>query len=177
MFFMINWNMQLYYFDMGDGIWVYFNSIQLVYMSFIKMVFNLFVFKNDIFKLKEMEDKKEKFKIEEVKKGEDKGKEKIDKKEKLVVIDFDDLEVWVCILFLKVGNFGGIMVFDGKLVFVWGVNIGLEKRGVLLQYFDLKERVEKIILVSVGGVVKMVDGKVLLVSDKGKYGIVKFVLN
>ena len=175
LFFMTNRNLQPHYSDMGDGTWVYPNSTQLAYMSLTKTAPNLLAPKNDNFKPKETEDKKEKPKTEEAKKAEDKdkGKEKAEKKGNLVSIDFDDLEARVRILPPKAGNFGGIMAFDNKLVFVRGANTGSEKRGASLQYFDLKARDEKTILASVGGVVKTADGKALLVSDKGRYGIIK----
>lgn len=165
LFFMTNRNMQPHYSDLGDGTWVYPNSTQLAYLSLTKEAPNLLAPKNDSLEKEEKKGKEEK--------PEEGEKEKPEAKEKLVTIDFDDIESRVRILPPKAGNFGGMMAFENKLVFVRGANTGSEKRGSSLQYFDLKEREEKTILASVNQAVKTADGKALLVRDKTMYGIIK----
>lgn len=171
LFFMTNRNMQPHYSDLGDGTWVYPNSTQLAYMSLTEEAPNLLAPKNDTFKKEEK--KKEGEKKEKEEKPEAGEKKKPEAKKTTVQIDLADIESRVRILPPKAGNFGGIMAFENKLVYVRGANTGSEKRGSSLQYFDLKNREEKTILASVNQVVKTADGKSMLVRNRNNFGIIK----
>jgi tricorn protease len=184
LFFLSDRNMSPHYSDMGDGTWVYPNSTQIAYVALTKDSPSLLAPKNDEVEIEEDEEEiskdtsDEKGEEKSMKEGtEDQNKKESDKKEDKdkiaeVEIDFDDIESRVRILPPDAGNFNGIMAFDGKIVFVRGSNTGSENRGAKLMYFDLKEREEKTIMESLNSVEKTADGKMLLVSDKGQYGII-----
>ena len=63
--------------------------------------------------------------------------------------------------------------FEGKLVYLRRPNTGSGGRTSSLHYFDLKEREEKEVMGSVSRATATADGKQLLVSSGGKYGIIK----
>ena len=188
LFFMTDRHMQPHYSDMGDGTWVYPNATQLAYVSLTSDAPNLLAPKNDEVEEKKKDEKTEEKeteeKADEKKKGKKKGKESDEKEEGnadkdeeedkvIVTIDFNDIESRVRILPPEASNFGNLMAFEDKLVFVRRANTGSEKEGASLEFFDLKERVEKTILESVSRAQKTADGEAILVQNEGKYVIVK----
>lgn len=135
------------YFDMGDGIWVYLNVMQVVVISLIKDVLFLFVVCNDEVEVEE--DKEEKKEEEEEKEGEE---EKEEEKDNSIVIDFEDMELCLVILLFDVGNIGGLMFFKGKFVYVCILNMGFGDCNVKLVVYDFKEREEKFVIENINGV-------------------------
>lgn len=184
LFFYSDQEFRPHYSDMGDGTWVYPNSTRIAVLSLTKDAPNLFAPKNDAVKVEEAGKKEEEpKKVEEgAKKTKKKGKketpkDKADKPKKdkvpLVKIDFDNIEARLRLLSPKGGNFGGLFAFKDKLLFVRSANTGSEKRGRTLMMLDLKEMEEKSVMAGVGRVSLTADKKSLLVSSKGKYGIIK----
>ncbi|MEL6922415.1 MAG: PDZ domain-containing protein [Bacteroidota bacterium] len=169
LFFMTDRNMQPHYSDMGDGTWVYPNATQLAYLSLTTEAPNLLAPKNDSLPEEKKEEKEEKKEAAE----KEKSAEKKEEKSKDIAIDFEDIEARVRVLPARAGNFSALMAVDGKLVYVRRANTGAVKRGASLVFYDFKEKKEQTILESVTRAVKTADGKALLASDKGKYGIVK----
>jgi len=91
----------------------------------------------------------------------------------VVKIDLDGLESRVTILPIKAGNIGWLASFKGKLVYLRHPNTGSESRSASLLYWDLDKREDKSIISDVSRVKLTADGKMLAVSIKGKYGIIK----
>ncbi|MFC1724787.1 PDZ domain-containing protein [candidate division KSB1 bacterium] len=154
LFYITNRNLSAAYSDMGDGTWIYPNSTQIASISLTKDIKSLLYPKND-----------------EVKKDEKKSKK--DTSKVSVKVDFDNLEARLVILPPKAGNIGGLIPFEGKLVYLRFPNTGSGSRSSSLIYYDLEEREEKTIISDVNRISVTADGKSLLVLSKGKYGIIK----
>ncbi len=183
LYFLTNRSMQATYSDMGDGTWVYPNSTQLASVALLKDTPSLLEPRND-----ELEEKKDADSADEKKKGkkakgdkdgsnDDKGEKEDEKPAVEVKIDMENLEERVTILPIKAGNFGWLASFKGKLVYLKGANTGSESRSSSLKYWDLEEREEKSIISDVSHVKQTADGKQMVVSVKGKYGIIKAAEN
>ena len=170
LFYLTNRSLTATYSDMGDGTWIYPNSTQIASLSLTKKVPSLLHPKNDEIKQEEKGDKEEK--KEEKSKTEDKKPPK-DTDAVSVEVDFDNLESRLVLLPPKAGNIGELIPFEGKLVYLRLPNTGSGERTSSLIFYDLEKREEKTIISDVGRVKATADGKSLLVSSKGKYGIVK----
>jgi tricorn protease len=171
LFYLTNRSLTATYSDMGDGTWIYPNSTQIASLSLTKKVPSLLHPKNDDI---------EKDKKDETKEGkkEEKGEEKDKKPEKesapvSVEVDFDNFEARLVILPPKAGNIGGLIPVEGKLVYLRFPNTGSGERSSSLIYYDLEKREEETIISDVERVKATADGKSLLVSSQGKYGIIK----
>jgi len=169
LFYLTNRSLSAAYSDMDDGTWVYPNATQIASLSLTKEVPSLLSPKNDELKKEEKKEKNDK------KEKEDKKTEKAskDSSEITVEVDFENLEARLVLLPPKAGNMGGLIPFEGKLVYQRAPNTGSGEESSSLIFYDLKEREEKTIISDVGRVVATADGKSLLVSSKGKYGIIK----
>lgn len=169
LFFLTNRSLTPAYSDMGDGTWVYPNATQVAAISLTKDAPSLLAARNDEVEVEEdKEEKKEG--DEEEKEGED---EKEEEKDDSIAIDFEDMESRLVILPPDAGNIGGLMPFKGKLVYVRIPNTGSGDRNVKLVVYDLKEREEKPVIENINGARVSADGKSILVSSRGKYGIIK----
>ncbi|MGC9343819.1 MAG: PDZ domain-containing protein, partial [Bacteroidales bacterium] len=73
----------------------------------------------------------------------------------------------------EAGNIAGLIPFDGKLVYLRRPNTGSGGRSSSLHFYDLKEREEKEIMGNISRVAPTADGKAMIVSSQGKYGIIK----
>ncbi|MEM8525010.1 MAG: PDZ domain-containing protein [Bacteroidota bacterium] len=183
LYFLTDRNFVPHYSDMGDGTWVYPNTTQLAVMSLTKDAPDLMAAKNDALELEEKDeggkgkDESGKSKDESGNTKEEKsesGKEKDEKKdEKVVEIDINNIEARVRILPPKAGNMWLLMAAENKVVFRRVPNTGSEKREAALMFYDFKERKEQTILENAGQAYKTADGKALITSSRGKYGIVK----
>ncbi|WP_411893710.1 PDZ domain-containing protein [Winogradskyella sp. A2] len=165
LFFLTSRNFNALYSDMQDGTWIYPNTTQLAAINLSNDSAYLLKAKNDELKAEEKnEDKKE----------EDKnGESKKDSKEKSIKIDWGELESRLVILPVKPGNLNNLMAFDGKVVYRRFPNSGSTGGDPELMYYDLKERKEESIMGKINGVVKIADGKALLVRSGPKFGIIK----
>ncbi len=171
LFYTTNRSMSAIYSDMGDGTWVYPNATQIGAIALTKSVPSLLSPKNDKLELKE----------EKEGEGDDDKKKKKDKtndsngdngNEVKVTIDFDDIESRLVILPPKAGNIGSIMPFEGAIVYRRFPNTGSGENSSSLVRYDLKEREEKTVISDVSRAKVTADGKSLIVSVKGKYGII-----
>lgn len=90
-----------------------------------------------------------------------------------VNIDFDDIESRLTLLSVAPGNFGPLMSFDKKLVFLRQPNTGSEKRSSSLMLYDLDKREEKVVMENVNRAQATADGKAILAQSMGKYGIIQ----
>lgn len=177
LFFLTDRSMDVAYSDMGDGTWIYPNSTQIAAIALNEEVNSLLEPKNDALK-EEKEEKNEEGKEgkkEKEKKGDEKEEPKAD--EVKVEIDLRQMESRLEILPPKAGNIGWLASFEGKLVYRRAANTGSGSRSATLHYYDLKEREEKSILSDVGQAKLTADGKMILVSSKGKYGIIQAAEN
>ena len=160
LFFQTNRNMDPVYSALGDGTWVYPNATQIGAISLSKSVASLLAPKNDTITV--TADKKP-----DEKKPEEKKANGVQ-----VSIDFDGLESRVVILPVKPGNFGKMTAIDDKLVFMRYPRTGSGDNGSTLMYYDVKEREEKTILDKVNNYVVSADGKSILISSNGQFGII-----
>ena len=154
LFYLTNRNFAPHYSDMGDGTWVYPNATQIASLSLTKEAPSLLRPKNDELILDEKKPEKDTSKLS-------------------VKIDFENLEARLVLLPAKAGNIGGLMTFEGKLVYFRIPNTGSGERSASLILYDLEKREEKPIMSSVNSAVVTADGKSILVSSQGKYGIIK----
>jgi len=181
LYYLTDRSMSASYSDMGDGTWIYSNATQLAAVALSSETSYILKPKNDELKKeddkgKEAEDKEEKEKDKKEKKGKEK-EEDVDKKDDKakveVKIDLEDMESRLTIIPVKPGNLGWIASFKGKIVYLRYPNTGSGSRSASLMYWDLEEREEKTIMSDVSQVKLTADGKMLAVSVKGKYGVIK----
>ena len=158
LFYTTNRNMNPSYSSLGDGTWVYPNSTQIAALSLTKDTPSLLHPKNDAFPQKK-----------EVKEETDKETEE----DSGIKIDLDGIEARLTILPPAAGNIGALMPFDGKLVYLRFSNTGASFAPPSLMVYDLNGREEKPVMSGVGGAVVTADGKSILVSSRGQYGIIK----
>ncbi len=174
LFYLTNRSLTATYSDMGDGTWIYPNSTQIASLSLTNKAPSLLNPQNDEIKKEEKEDKAEK--QPEKKETEDKKPQ-----EAAVVspveVAFDNMEARLVILPPKAGNIGALIPFEGKLVYLRLPNTGSGERTSSLIYYDLEKREEKTIISDVNRVKATSDGKSLLVSSMGKYGIIQAAPN
>ncbi len=140
------------YSDMGDGTWIYPNSTRIAAISLTKDAPSLMAPKND--------DQEEK-------------KAAKDTSKVVVKVDFENIESRAVLLPAKAGNIRGIMAFEGKIVYWRSPNTGSDEQSASLLVYDLATREEKSVMSDVGRVTLTADGKSLLVSSGGKYGIIQ----
>ncbi|MCK4746236.1 MAG: PD40 domain-containing protein, partial [Bacteroidales bacterium] len=169
LYFLTDRNLSATYSDMSDGTWVYPNATQVAAISLTTEIPTLLYPKNDAMKLQsEKEGKNERKKGESGDEVEKDSTKKVD-----VKIDLEDMESRLVILPPKAGNIGWLASFKGKLVYLRFPNTGSESLSASLVYYDLEKREEKTIIADVNDASLTADGKFILVSVKGKYGIVK----
>lgn len=160
LFYLTNRDFSANYSDM-DNTWIYPNSTQIASVSLTKNAPSLLKPKNDALELP---------------KDEDEGKEESEEKEddeKALEIDLDDIESRLVILPPDAGNIGALMPFDGKLVFLKFPNTGSNDRGASLMVYDIDERESNEVISNINGATVTADGKSILVSSRGQYGIIK----
>ncbi len=154
LFYLTNRSLSANYSDMGDGTWIYPNTTQIASLSLTREIPSLLQPKNDELDKDDKKTPKDTSKIS-------------------VKIDFDHLEARLAILPPKPGNIGWLAPFEGKLVYLRGANTGSGETSETLIVYDLEKREEKTVLSDVGSAVVTADGKSILVSSKGQYGIIK----
>lgn len=170
LFYLTNRNMDAEYSALGDGTWIYPNATQIASISLKSEIPSLLVAKNDTVAIKKEEEKAE-AKAEDKEKKEEKKEDKKEDKTK-VEIDFENIESRLVILPPKAGNISALIPFEDKLVYLRRPNTGSGESSSSLHFFDLKEREEKEIMGNISSVVATADGKSMLVSSQGKYGII-----
>lgn len=174
LFYLTNRNMDAAYSALGDGTWIYPNATQIAAISLKTETPSLLVSKNDTvaIKVEKKEDAKAEAEAKDEKKKDEKKKDdKKDDKVK-VEIDFGDIESRLVLLPPKAGNISALFPFEDKIAYLRRPNTGSDESSSSLHYFDLKEREEKEIMDKISAVVATADGKSLLVSSQGKYGII-----
>jgi tricorn protease len=183
-FYTTNRNMSPLYSDMNDGTWIYPNSTQIGVLPLMKDTPHLLGPKNDEVTLEEKKDvSAEKVKEEDtkVKKDKKKGKEegdsikpeekKVDEGIK-VTIDMDHIESRLFVLPVEAGNIGGLMAFEGGLVYNRYPNTGSEKEENSLMLYNLEDREEKEVMGNVNDAQMTPDGKKIIVRSRASIGII-----
>ncbi len=172
LFYLTNREFDAAYSSLDDGTWIYPNSTQIASIALTTKTPNLQKAKNDSAEIKE-EKKEDNDKDKKKKKDADKKDDKDKKEEIKVEIDFNNMESRLEILPPKAGNIAGLIPFKDKLVFYKRPNTGSGEKSNTLYLLDLKELEEKKIIDQVSMAAPTADGEQLLVSSKGKYGIIK----
>jgi tricorn protease len=152
LFYLTNRNMSAEYSDLNDGTWIYPNSSVIAAISLTKDSPSLLSAKND-----EQEEKKA------VK----------DTSKMVVKVDFENIESRAVILPAKPGNIRWVKAFEGKIVYWRSPNTGSDEQSSSLVVYDLTSREEKPVISDISRAVVTADGKSLLVSSQGKYGIIQ----
>lgn len=156
-----------------DNTWVYPNSSQIVAMSLTKKAPYLLAPKNDALAGKKGGKGKGKGGKPKAGKGGKPGKGG-KKGAKPVNIDFKDMEARVVVLPVRAGNYAALMPAKGKLVYAKFRNTGANgPGGVTLMYYDFRNRKSQTIIGRVGGVATTADGKMLVVRQRGRIGVIK----
>lgn len=165
LFYLTDRNFDANYSDMGDATWIYPNATEIASVSLTSETPSLLHPKNDEVEASEEEG--------ENGNGSENGQSEEESSDSSVTVDFEDLETRITMLPPSAGNIGGLAAFEGKLVFLRYPNTGAEGGSPTLMFYDLEERKEEAIMSDVSGVEVTADGKALLVSSKGQYGIVQ----
>ncbi|MEM1327206.1 MAG: PDZ domain-containing protein [Bacteroidota bacterium] len=176
LYFLTDRNLSPHYSDLGDGTWVYPNATQIAVMALTNDAEDLFKAKSDVYEVAIQESPDDDDKTDESPEQDEKTEESSDDEESEqddVKIEPTDAEARIRILPIDAGNFYALMPFEGKLVFAKGSNTGSEKREVSLMVFDWKKQEAMPVISGIGGATVTADGKAILVSSKGKYGIIK----
>ena len=171
LFYLTNRNLQAAYSDL-DGTWIYPNSTLIASIGLTKDTPSLLEVENDKVEIEE-EKKDAKKEGKEDKKKKDNVNNEDKKEESTVTIDFENIETRLVLLPPEAGNIAGLIPFDGKLVYLRRPNTGSGGRSSSLHFYDLKKREEKEIMGNIGRVAATADGKSMIVSSQGKYGIIK----
>lgn len=151
------------YSDM-DATWVYPNSTQLVAVSLNSSVESPLSTKNDALEITdEIEEESESKEEEEVESDEKSG----------IEIDFNDFEARAVILPPSSGNIGQLMAFEGMVVYRRWPNTGSGGGTPSLVAYDFEKREEISIMDGVNGAAPTADGKSILVSSRGQYGVIQ----
>jgi len=149
------------YSDM-DNTWVYPNSTQLAAVSLTSDTASLLHPKNDAVETPEEENS------EESTNDEGEGDDSV-----AVDIDVDGLESRITVLPIPTGNIGNLMPFDGMLAYIRYPNSGSVGGSPTLQAYDFEKREEITIMEDIGAAAPSSDGKSILVSARGQYGIIQ----
>ncbi|MCW3807101.1 S41 family peptidase [Plebeiibacterium marinum] len=184
LFYLTDRSMNAAYSSLGDGTWIYPNSTQIASLALKKDTPLIMKTKNDKVDIKGDKKKEHDKKDEDTEENGDNGdngkngKSKNDKEDKekdkiKVEIDFINIEARMEILPPKAGNISKIIPFADNIVYLKRANTGSEKNGSSLNVFDLKKHEDKNVMDDVRMADATADGKSLLVSSKGKYGIIK----
>ncbi len=164
LFYLTDRSFSAAYSDMGDGTWVYPNATQIASLSLTPDAPSLLPTKNDAVELEPEGG-------EEAEAGEEAAASEGEDIE--VQVDFDNIEARLVLLPPRAGNIGGLAPFDGKLVYPRLPNTGSDGGSPSLVYYDLEEQEEETIMGNVSNATVTADGKALLVSSQGRYGIVR----
>ncbi|MDX1476175.1 MAG: PDZ domain-containing protein [Saprospiraceae bacterium] len=182
LFYMTNRELSATYSDMNDGTWIYPNSTRIAALSLTRDGGSLLAPKYDTYtpeEEKETDDKEE-----QKPEGKDAPKKKeadkpaaaddssADAADTGVEVDFQDIESRLELLPPAAGNIGGIVAFEGKIVYLRFPNTGADGEPSL-QLYDLEEREEKTVISGVRSVSLTADRKALLVRSGNRYGIVR----
>ena len=171
LFYLTKRNMDAAYSSLGDGTWIYPNSTQIAAISLTKDAPSLLAAKNDEVEIKEEKTEAKEEKKESEKEDEENGKD--EDEEMQVEINFENAEARLEILPPKAGNISMLIPFEGKLVYLRRPNTGSGERSSSLHFFDFKEREDKEIMGNVSRAAATADGKAIVVSSQGKYGIIQ----
>lgn len=161
LFYITNRDFSANYSDM-DGTWIYPNSSQIASVSLTKDIPSLLAPKNDALELPK-EEKKEEEKDDKEEKEEDNS----------ISIDVDMIESRIVVLPPDAGNIGALMPFEGTLVYLRFPNTGSNERGASLVAYDFEKREDEEVISNINGATVTADGKSILVSSRGQYGIIK----
>jgi len=176
LFYLTNRSFNAAYSSLSDGTWIYPNSTQIASIGLKADVPSLLAPKNDTVEIEAKEEttSEDKKSEKEDKNKKDKSDETKEEAEEIKVeIDFENIEARLIVLPPKAGNISALIPFEGKLVYLRRPNTGSGERSSSLHFYDLKEREEKQIMENVSRVTATADGKQMLVSSMGKYGIIK----
>ncbi|NBC65228.1 MAG: Tricorn protease like protein [Bacteroidetes bacterium] len=166
LFYLTNREFDAAYSDM-DNTWIYPNSTQIAAVSLTSDTPTLLQPKNDALELDEESEGEST--EEETSEGQENGEEE----ESSTDIEFAGFETRISILPPTAGNIGNLMPFEGKLAYLRYANTGANNGPPTLMAYDFEEREEITIMEGVSSAVQTADGKAILVSSRGQYGVIQ----
>ncbi len=176
LFYLTNRSLRANYSDL-DGTWIYPNATQLAAVSLRKDVPSLLKPKNDALEIADDEAKEDKGEEEKEEAQDSSAAESEAAAEEdtsgYVQIEWEDIESRLVLLPPDAGNLTRLIPFEDKIVFVRFPNTGSGERSPKLMLYDLKERKEQTIMADVSWSGPTADGKAIIVSSKGRYGIIQ----
>ncbi|MFN1834315.1 PDZ domain-containing protein [Balneola sp. MJW-20] len=160
LFFQTSRNFNAAYSDL-DNTWIYPNSTHIVGLSLTGESPYLLQPEND--------------QVEASKDGEEDDEPAEDNEEMDVEINLEGLESRIAVLPVEPGNFGAMVGFfgDNLLVYQRFPNTGSSGGAPMLMGYDTEKREEVTIMEGVSRAVASADGKSILVSSRGQYGIIQ----
>lgn len=158
LFYSTNREFDSEYSDLDDT-WIYPNTTQIAAVSLKSEVPSPLQPKNDEVQIKEESDEDSSAEAEE--------------EEVSIDIEFEGFETRITILPPEAGNVGNLMPFDGKIAYIRYSNTGSNGGPPNLMAFDLEEREEITIMEGVNNAVPTADGKAILVSSNGQFGVIE----
>ncbi len=156
LFYVTARNFAAAYSALGDGTWVYPNATRIASVGLTPDVPSLLEVENDAL---------DGAVADESTPAPDSGGVQ-------VTVDLADFEARLVLLPPEAGNIGTLIPFEGKLVYRRAPNTGAGGGSATLMLYDLAEREEQTVIGNVGRVSPTADGEALLVSSRGRYGIV-----
>ena len=162
LFYTTNRNFDAEYSDL-DATWIYPNSTQLAAVSLTEDVVSPLHPRSD--EVEAVSDDEEE---ENGESGNSEAEEEI-----VTEIQIEGFENRITMLPPDAGNIGNLMSFDGKLVYMRYPNTGSGADQPALMMYDVEGREEQTIMEGVSSAVPTADGKAILVSSRGSYGIIQ----
>jgi tricorn protease len=168
LYFLTNRSFSALYSDL-DQTWIYPNATRIAVASLRSDVASPLAERNDEVTVKE-EEKNKKKENGEKKETEKDGKET--KKQENLIIETDSLEFRVIILPPDAGNYSNLAGIEGQIIYTRYPRSGSDESSPSIRTWILKDREEKTIIEDAGSYELSADGKKLLVSQRGSYGII-----
>lgn len=172
LYFLTNRSFRALYSDL-DQTWIYPNATQIAVTSLRSDVPSPMAERNDEVEIRkedsgdnseaEGDDKKKK---KDKEKGNDKGKEEPMK------VETGNMEERLQILPVEAGNYSNLYAVEGKILYTCYPRSGSGEENPAIKTWILEDREEKTVLENAGNIRLSANGKKLLVSQQGSYGIV-----
>ncbi len=170
LFFLTDRELDAAYSSLGDGTWIYPNSTRLVAVGLTRAAVSLLEPRNDEVPGEESDGGEAGADADA---PEGPGDDDTDQGAPAVEIDLDGFESRMVLLPPDAGNLGNLMPFDGKVAYLRGANTGGGGGPPDLVVYDFEEREEQTVAEGVSSAVPSADGEMILVSQRGRYGLVR----
>jgi tricorn protease len=166
LYFFTNQTFKPNYSDL-DNTFIYSNTTQIAVVSLKKGTPSLMAPKNDTVAIKTGDVAKDE---KDSSKKDSAGAKKPG--EKATAIDFDGIEQRIELLPPAAGNYNGLAIAKGKVIFLRAPNTGAPDGKGILKYWDIEKKDEKTILDGVDNMRLSENGQKLLVAKSGTFAVI-----